>query len=87
MRRRSRTARAKELDPLTPYIRADLGWSYHYARGYDEAIAECEQIPAIDPSFYFTYWCLGFAYWQKGMLMEAVAAYERGVELEPGICT
>ena len=37
----------------------------------------------IDPNFYFTYWCLGFAYWQKGMLEEAVAAYERGVELEP----
>jgi serine/threonine-protein kinase len=75
--------RAKELDPLTPYIRADLGWSYNHARRYDEAIAECEQIQAIDPSFYFTYWCLGFAYWQKGMLAEAVSAYERGVELEP----
>jgi tetratricopeptide (TPR) repeat protein len=76
--------RAKELDPLTPYVRADLGWSYNHARQYDEAIAECEQIQAIDPKFYFTYWCLGFAYWQKGMLEEAIAAYERGVELEPG---
>jgi tetratricopeptide (TPR) repeat protein len=75
--------RAKELDPLTPYIRADLGWAYNHARRHDEAIAECEQIPEIDPNFYFTYWCLGFAYWQKGMLEEAVAAYERGVELEP----
>ena len=37
----------------------------------------------IDPNFYFTYWCLGFAYWQKGMLEEAVAAYERAVELDP----
>ena len=75
--------RAKELDPLTPYIRVDLGWSYNHARRYDEAIAECKPILDIDPSFYFTYWCLGFAYWQKGMLVEAVAAYERGVELEP----
>ena len=75
--------RAKELDPLTAYIRSDLGWSYNLARRYDEAIAECEQILDIDPNFYFTYWCLGFAYWQKGMLEEAVAAYERGVELEP----
>jgi class 3 adenylate cyclase/TolB-like protein/Tfp pilus assembly protein PilF len=75
--------RAKELDPLTPYIRVDLGWSYNHARQYDEAIAECEPILDIDPNFYFTYWCLGFAYWQKGMLEEAIAAYERGVELEP----
>ena len=76
--------RAKELDPLTPYIRSDLGWTYNQARRYDEAIAECKQMLDIDPNFYFTYWCLGFAYWQKGMLEEAVAAYERGVELEPG---
>jgi tetratricopeptide (TPR) repeat protein len=75
--------RAKELDPLTAYIRVDLGWTYDHARRWDDAIAECKQIPDIDPEFYFTYWCLGFAYWQKGTLEEAVAAYERGVELEP----
>jgi tetratricopeptide (TPR) repeat protein len=76
--------RAKELDPLTAYIRSDLGWSYNLARRYDEAIAECEQIPDIDPDFYFAYFCLGFAYWQKGLLEEAIAAYERGADLEPG---
>ena len=76
--------RAKELDPLTPYIRVDLGFSYNFARRYDEAIAECKQILDIDPNFYFTYWCLGYAYWQKGMLEEAIAAYERGVGLNPG---
>jgi adenylate cyclase len=75
--------RAKELDPLTPYIRSDIGWTYNHARRYDEAIAECEQILQIDPQFYFTHWCLGFAYWHKGMLEEAVAALERGVELAP----
>jgi tetratricopeptide (TPR) repeat protein len=76
--------RAEELDPLTPYIRADLGWAYNHARRYDEALAQCEQIPELDPKFAYTYSCLGFAYWQKGMLEEAVAAYRRGVELEPG---
>jgi tetratricopeptide (TPR) repeat protein len=76
--------RAKELDPLTPYIRVDLGFSYNFARRYDEAIAECEQITDIDPNFYFTYWCLGYAYWQKGMLEEAVATYEHGVGVNPG---
>jgi TolB-like protein/class 3 adenylate cyclase/Tfp pilus assembly protein PilF len=75
--------RAKELDPLTAYIRQDLGWSYNLARRYDDAIAECAQIPEIDPKFYFAYWCLGFAYWQKGMLEQAVSAYERAIELEP----
>jgi adenylate cyclase len=75
--------RAKELDPLTPYIRSDLGWAYNHARRFDEAIAECQQALDIDPNFYFAYWCRGFAYWQKGMLEEAVAAYARAVELEP----
>jgi Tfp pilus assembly protein PilF len=27
--------RAKELDPLTPYMRVDLGFSYNFARRYD----------------------------------------------------
>jgi adenylate cyclase len=76
--------RAKELDPLTAYIRSDLAWAYNQARRYDEAIAECEQIREINPELHLTYSCLGFAYWQKGMLEEAVATYERGVELEPG---
>jgi class 3 adenylate cyclase/TolB-like protein/Tfp pilus assembly protein PilF len=76
--------RAKELDPLTPYMRVDLGFSYNFARRYDNAIAECKQIVDIDPNFYFTYWCLGYAYWQKVMLEEAIAAYHRGVELNPG---
>jgi TolB-like protein/class 3 adenylate cyclase/Tfp pilus assembly protein PilF len=76
--------RAKELDPLTAYIRSDLGWSYNLARRYDEAIAECKQSLDIDPSLYHAYFCLGFGYWQKGMLKEAVSAYERAVDLEPG---
>jgi adenylate cyclase len=76
--------RAKELDPLTPQVRCDVGWTYVLARRYDEAIPECQQALDIDPNFYFAYWCLGIAHWHKGLLEKAVAAYERGVDLEPG---
>jgi adenylate cyclase len=76
--------RAKELDPLTPQVRCDVRWTYVLARRYDEAIAQCQQALEIDPNFYFAHWCRGIAYWQKGLLKEAVAAYERGVDLEPG---
>jgi len=75
--------RAKVLAPLTAYIRADLGFSYIHARQYDDAISECQQALEIDPTFYITYWCLGFARRQKGLLEEAIAAYERAVELVP----
>jgi adenylate cyclase len=75
--------RAKELDPLTLYFTSDLGWTYLHARRWDEAIAECKPILEIDSNFYFAHWCLGFAYWQKGILEEAVAALERGVQLAP----
>ena len=75
--------RATELDPLTAYIRNDLGWSYVLARRYDEAIAECRRSLDIDPRLYVAYWGLGIAYWQKGLFEEAVAAYERSVDLEP----
>jgi TolB-like protein/Tfp pilus assembly protein PilF len=76
--------RAKELDPLTAYIRSDVGWSYVLARRYDEAIAECRQALDVDPNFYSTHWCLGIAFWQKGLFDDAMAAYERAVDLEPG---
>ena len=75
--------RATELDPLTAYIRNDLGWAYVLARRYDEAIAECQRALDIDPRLYGAYWGLGLAYWQKGLFEEAVAAYERAVDLEP----
>ena len=39
--------RAKELDPLTPFIRIDLGWAYNHARRYDEAIATAGKALAI----------------------------------------
>jgi tetratricopeptide (TPR) repeat protein len=75
--------RAKELDPLTAYITADLGWLYILARRYDEATAECRQALDIDPALHTAHWCLGIANWQKGLLEEATAAYERTVELVP----
>ena len=31
--------RARELDPLSPSIMQSLGWAYHQARRFDEAIA------------------------------------------------
>jgi tetratricopeptide (TPR) repeat protein len=37
----------------------------------------------IDPHFYGAYWGIGIAYWQKGLLEKAVAAYERAVDLDP----
>ena len=75
--------RATELDPLTAYIRNDLGVSYVLARRYDEAIPECRRALDIDPRFYVGYWCLGMVYWKKGLLEKAMAAYERAVDLEP----
>ena len=48
---------------------------------YDEAIAHCQKLLAVDPGFFPVYRYLGLSYEQKGMYKEAIAAFDRGIKL------
>ena len=45
-------------------------------------MSSCTTPIAIDPNFWFSYSFLGRAYEQKGKLPEAIAQFQRAVELE-----
>ena len=42
---------AAELDPLSPRRAAGIGWQLIYARGYDEAAKQFQQVLKIDPNY------------------------------------
>ncbi len=74
--------RAVELDPLSLINNADLGGNVYFnARRYDEAIAQLHKTIEIDPHFYLAHYYLGQAFQLKGQLTEAIAEYQKAVEL------
>src|SRR5438477_956383 len=74
--------RAVELDPLSLINNADLGGNvYLNARRYDEAITQLRKTIEIDPRFYIAHYYLGQAFQLKGQLTEAIAEYQKAVEL------
>jgi adenylate cyclase len=73
--------RAIELDPLSPIINADLGYTMINARRYGEAIAQLRQTLEIDPTFYYAHYTLGMALQVKGDLPAAIAEYTTAQQL------
>ena len=73
--------RAIELDPLSLICNADLCWVYFNARRYDEAEAQARKTLEMDPQFYVAHYYLGEALQFKGKLTEAIAEYQKSIEL------
>ncbi|HEY8267009.1 MAG TPA: TIR domain-containing protein [Steroidobacteraceae bacterium] len=68
---------ARELDPLEPGLKANVGVIYYFGRRYDQAIKELKEILEKDPEFSTAHWGLGLAYEQKKMYSEAIAELEK----------
>ena len=77
---RERTT-AQDLDPLSLSISTGLGRALFWARRYDEAIQHLQGSMLKDQNYADTYWSLGLAYEQKRMYSEAIASFQRAVEL------
>ncbi|MGQ0835661.1 MAG: TPR end-of-group domain-containing protein [Gammaproteobacteria bacterium] len=73
--------RALELDPLSLIIKANVGVIYYFGRRYDETIAQLQRILTEQPEFSVAHWGLGLAYEQKGMMKQALAGFEKAVDL------
>ncbi len=75
---------ARDLDPLSPIVNADVAWVYYYAGRFDDAIEQCHKILEFEPDFSVAHWNLGQSLREKGMFDEAIAALERADELSGG---
>ena len=69
--------RAIELDPLSPIMNADLGFTLYFARHYDDAIVQLRKPLVLDPTFAYALYNLGMVLQSKGDLPGAIAQYEK----------
>jgi TolB-like protein/DNA-binding winged helix-turn-helix (wHTH) protein/Tfp pilus assembly protein PilF len=65
--------RARDLDPLSLIVNANLTRALYWARRYDEAIAQARRTLELDPGFGVALFWLEGALRHKGLLDEAVA--------------
>ena len=80
-RARSLLKRAQELDPLSLVIPAVQGWTYFFARRFEEAIPFYRRVLAVDANHHLTLWFLGEALVELGKYDEGIAALEKALEL------
>jgi TolB-like protein/DNA-binding winged helix-turn-helix (wHTH) protein/Flp pilus assembly protein TadD len=66
--------RAQELNPVSPGIAKNVGLVFYFARQYDQAITQFRTTLEMDPNFRTAYSGLVYAYLQKGLYAEALAA-------------
>jgi len=78
------SARARELDPLSPGPRALIGSVWYYLRDYDRALKEWQGVLDIAPDSADVHGLLGLAYLKQGKYEEALAAARRAEELSGG---
>jgi len=69
--------RAQELDPLSLVISVDLGYTYLYARQYEQCVEQLEKTLEMDQNFEIAHSTLGVAYAAKGSFSKAIAEYEK----------
>jgi eukaryotic-like serine/threonine-protein kinase len=75
---------AREIDPRSLIINANVGWCYYLARDYDRAIETEKVALQMDPSFAIAHGYLGQAYIEKQQYEEAVNELRTFVSLAPG---
>ena len=75
--------KARELDPLSTRINADLGMAYLAAGRYDDAIDQEQKTLELNPKAAGAFWIRGMAYQQKKMFEQAIKDYQSALELSP----
>jgi tetratricopeptide (TPR) repeat protein len=76
--------RARELEPLSLPINANIGMHYAAARQYEQAVKQLTTTLEMDPNFAYAHWLLAAVYVIKPTLGDAIAEAQRAVALEPG---
>jgi len=77
--------RARELNPLSPYIALDSNFPDLFAGNYDRAIEQIGRAIELDDNFWFAHWVRGWAYQEKGDIVAAIANYKKAQSIEDSV--
>jgi adenylate cyclase len=68
--------KAAELDPLSPSVLNDMGFSFYYGRNYEQSIKVLEAALKLDPKYPNARIWLGRCYQAKKMYPQAIAEFK-----------
>ena len=74
---------AQSLDPVSSIVARDVAMMYAYRRDYEAALEQCDHTIELNPHFSPAYWTLGVIQEQRRDLDEAIAAFQRAIDLSP----
>ena len=77
----SEAKRTEDLEPLSSTASSHLGWIFYLSGQNDRAIEQCTKILDLDPNSFPARRYRGLAYEQKGMYREAIAEFQKGVQI------
>ncbi|MEK6406392.1 MAG: protein kinase [Acidobacteriota bacterium] len=69
------------LDPLSRVINLNLARILHFARQYDQAIAQCRKTIDMFPDYLIAHRRLGMSFGEKGMFEEAEAEFKKALAI------
>jgi len=78
---RVQLSQAQELDPLSLLIQSNAGMISFFARQYKDALERLQKVLQLDPKFPVPYWGMAMCYEQDKRYPEAVAYFQKGIEL------
>jgi TolB-like protein/Tfp pilus assembly protein PilF len=73
--------RARELDPLSLIIQANVGVIHYFGRQFDASLGQLQKLAAAEPEFPVAHWGMGLAREQMGDIEGALASFQRAAEL------
>jgi len=77
--------RAQELDPLSPFASAHVGWMLAGAGQLDAARDQLRRTLGVDPEFPLAHWLLGWVSAFGSKPEDAVSSFEKAVGLSDGL--
>jgi TolB-like protein/Tfp pilus assembly protein PilF len=72
---------ALEVDPLSVFVNAHLGWMLLGSRQFERARQQLTKALELEPSFALAHWLLGWAYTYESRFDESIPHFKKAVEL------